>query len=415
MKVPKAALVCVGSELLAGQVNTHQAWLSVRLRRAGFDMVGESSVPDEIPLIAAAFKRSLASADVVIVSGGLGPTFDDVSREAAAKALSRSLTFQPKLWNEILKRFARYKMKVPEENKRQAMVIAGAEVLSNPNGSAPGQRVRTRGKTLVLLPGPPSEMYPMFDRSVLPRLIKDHARGIFPASYSVRLSGVPESTADEKLDPVRARWPKARFTILASGGEVSFHAVSFEKSAAAARASRAELRKEILAAVGTYAHGEADETLEYALGARLKKRGLTLSVAESCTGGLLGGRITAVAGSSAWFNGGIIAYANDVKRLSLNVPSSVLKKHGAVSEQCAAAMALNVRRSLRSDIGVSITGVAGPGGGTKDKPVGLVHIAVSGPGRRASSRRLEINGPREAVRSRAVTAALRLAFDAIEG
>ncbi|MDE2143205.1 MAG: competence/damage-inducible protein A, partial [Elusimicrobia bacterium] len=279
MKVPKAALVCVGSELLAGQVNTHQAWLSVRLRRVGFDMEGESSVPDEIPLIAAAFKRSLDAADAVIVSGGLGPTFDDVSREAAAKALSRGLAFQPELWREILKRFARYKMKVPEENKRQAMVIAGAEVVPNPNGSAPGQRVRFHGKTLVLLPGPPTEMYPMFDRFVLPRLIRDHARGIHPASFSVRLSGVPESTADEKLDPVRARWPKARFTILASGGEVSFHAVLFETSAAAARASRAKLRREILAAVGTYAHGEADETLEYALGARLKRRGLTLSVA----------------------------------------------------------------------------------------------------------------------------------------
>lgn len=413
MKVPRAALVCVGSELLAGQVNTHQAWLSVRLRRAGFDMVGESSVPDEIPRIAAAFKRSLASADVVIVSGGLGPTFDDVSREAAAKALSLGLSFKPALWAEILKRFARYKMKVPEENKRQAMVIAGAEVLPNPNGSAPGQRLRVKGgKTLVLLPGPPAEMYPMFDKSVLPRLIRDHARGIHPAAFSVRLSGVSESAADEKLDCVRARWPKARFTILASGGEVSFHAVSFEASAARARAARSRLRREILAAVGTHAHGEGETSLEAALGARLKKRGLTLSVAESCTGGLLGGRITAVPGSSAWFNGGVIAYENAAKIRVLGVPANTISRRGAVSPECAAAMAGRVRRVLHSDVGISITGVAGPGGGTKEKPVGLVFVAVSGPGRAASALRLEINGPREAVRSRAVTAALRLAFDA---
>ncbi len=413
MKAPKAALVCVGSELLAGQVNTHQAWLSVRLRRAGFEMTGEASVPDDAAVIAAALRRALASADVVIVCGGLGPTFDDLTREAAAKALGRGLTFKPALWAEILKRFARYKMKVPDENKRQAMVLAGASVLDNPNGSAPGQRLRAKGRTMILLPGPPSEMYPMFE-AVLPRLVRDHARGIHSASFSVRLSGVPESIADEKLDPVRARWPKARFTILASGGEVAFHAASSERSPAAAHATRARLRREILAAVGEFAHGEGDVTLEAALGARLKKRGLTLAVAESCTGGLLGRRLTAVPGSSAYFLGGIISYANSVKVRAPRRPGAVLlKKHGAVSAECAAAMARGVRRAVGAGVGVAVTGVAGPGGGTKEKPVGLVYVAVSGPGRAEAVKRLEINGPREAVRGRAVTAALRLAFDAV--
>ena len=414
MKAPKAALVCVGSELLAGQVNTHQAWLSVRLNRAGFEMTGEASVPDDAALIAAALRLALAEADAVIVSGGLGPTFDDVTREAAAKALGRRLVFKPALWTEILKRFARYKMKVPDENKRQAMVLDGAEVLDNPNGSAPGQRLRTKGRTLILLPGPATEMYPMFE-AALPRLARDHSRGIFPASYSVRLSGVPESIADEKLDPVRARWPRARFTILASGGEVSFHAATAERSAAAARAARARLRREILAAVGEYAHGEADVTLEAALGARLRKRGLTLAVAESCTGGLLGGRLTSVPGSSAYFLGGVISYADSVKIRRLGVAPSLLAEHGAVSAECAAALARGARRALGADVGVSITGVAGPGGGTKTKPVGLVFVAVSGPRRAQAVKRLEINGPREAVRSRAVSAALRLAYDAARG
>jgi nicotinamide-nucleotide amidase len=411
VRVPKAALVCVGSELLAGQINTHQAWLSVRLLHAGFEMIGESSVPDDVTLIAAALRLALAEADVVVVSGGLGPTFDDLTREAAAKALGRTLTFEPALWNSILKRFARYRVKVPDENKRQAMVIAGAEVLDNPNGSAPGQRLRAKGgRTLILLPGPPVEMYPMFE-SALPRLARDHARGVFPASFSVRLSGVPESIADERLDPVRARWPKARFTILASGGEVSFHAASPERSPAAARRARARLRRDILAAVGEFAHGEGDVTLEAALGARLKKRGLTLAVAESCTGGLLGSRITSVPGSSAYFLGGIISYANSVKTRRLGVPSRLLAKHGAVSAECAAALARGARRAIAADVGIAITGVAGPDGGTKDKPVGLVFVAVSGPGRARAVKRLEINGPREAVRSRAATAALRLAFD----
>jgi len=413
VKVPKAALVCVGTELLSGQVNTHQAWLSVRLRRAGFDLAGEASVPDELETIRLALTRALESADVVIVCGGLGPTFDDITREAACAALGRELSFDPKLWNGILARFARYKIaNVPEENKRQALRVAGAAILENRNGSAPGQLIRARGRTLVLLPGPPVEMYPMFE-AVLPKLVRLHARGAHPASFSVRLSGVPESVADEKLDAVRARRPKARFTILASGGEVSFHATSPEASAAAARTARAALRREILAAVGEFAHGEGDATLESALGGKLKRRKLTLAVAESCTGGLLGGRLTAVAGSSAYFLGGVIAYANAVKIRELGVPASLLARHGAVSAECAAAMARGVRRALGAGVGVAVTGVAGPGGGTKEKPVGLVFVAVSGPGRAERVRRHEINGPREAVRGRAVTAALRLVFDSV--
>lgn len=411
MKVPKAALVCVGSELLAGQVNTHQAWLSVRLLRAGFELTGEASVPDDVELIADEMRLALKESDVVVVCGGLGPTFDDLTREAAAKALGRQLAFKPALWSVILKRFARYHVKVPDENKRQAMVIEGAEVLDNPNGSAPGQRLRANGRTLVLLPGPSPEMYPMFER-VLPRLVRDHARGVFPAAFTARLSGVPESIADERLDAVRARWPKARFTILASGGEVAFHASSLERSPAAARAARARLRREILAAVGEFAHGEGEDTLESALGARLTKKRLTLAAAESCTGGLLGYRVTSVPGSSAYFLGGIVSYANSVKSRTLGVPPAVLKRYGAVSAECAAAMAQGARRSLGAGIGVAVTGVAGPGGGTKEKPVGLVFVAVSGPGRAVAVKKLEINGPRESVRSRAVTAALRLVFDA---
>lgn len=413
MKVPKAALVCVGTELLSGQVNTHQAWLSVRLRRAGFDMAGEQSVPDELEVIRRALERALRSAEVVIVCGGLGPTFDDITREAACAALGRELSFDPKLWKVILARFARYRIAtVPEENKRQAMRVEGAEILENRNGSAPGQLLRARGRTLVLLPGPPTEMYPMFE-AVLPELARLHARGVHAASFSVRLSGVPESVADERLDPVRARWPQARFTILASGGEVSFHATAVEPSAAKARASRAALRRQILAAVGEFAHGEGDTTLEKALGERLKKKGLTLAVAESCTGGLLGARITSVPGSSSYFVGGILSYANSVKVRQLGVPSKLIARHGAVSKEVAAAMASGVRRLLRTDLGIAITGVAGPGGGTKDKPVGLVYLAVSGPGKAASARKVSINGPRDAVRGRAVTAALRLAFDAV--
>ncbi len=417
LRPPRAYLVCVGSELLAGQLNTHQAWLSVRLRGAGFDVAGESSLPDSVAAIKAAMRRALICADAVIVCGGLGPTFDDLTREAAAAALGRRLRFVPRLWSVIRRRFARYHMAVPEENKRQAEVIDGAEVLSNENGSAPGQRLEFRGadgraKTMILLPGPFTEMAPIFGR-VLPRLASRHARGASAASLSLRLVGVPESVADEKLDTVRALFPAASFTILASGGEVSFHATVRAKKAGEARAELKRLRLAALGAVGKWAYGEGDVTLEAALGARLKKRGLTLGVAESCTGGLLGGRLTSVPGSSAWFKGGVIAYDNSVKTKLLGVGARLLAKHGAVSAECAAAMARGARKAAGADVGIAITGVAGPDGGTKAKPVGLVHVAVSGPGAALLAKRLDIHGPRESVRSRAASAALALLKEAL--
>lgn len=418
VKAPRAYLVCVGSELLAGQVNTHQAWLSVKLRRAGFEVAGESSVPDSVPAIKAAMRRALDGADAVIVCGGLGPTFDDLTREAAAAALGRKLRFEPRLWAVILKRFARYRIAVPEENKRQAEVIMGAAVLANHAGSAPGQRLEFRWKdgrprSMILLPGPYTEMAPIFE-AALPRLAARHARG-GSASFSLRLVGVPESVADEKLDPVRARFPAASYTILASGREVSFHATVRALTPAAARAELARLRRDALSAVGRWCFGEGDETLESALGSRLKKLRLTVAVAESCTGGLLGARLTSVPGSSAWFQGGVIAYANSVKTRGLGVSAAILKKHGAVSAECAAAMAAGARKAAGARLGVAITGVAGPDGGTKEKPVGLVFVAVSGPGKASAVRKLDIHGPRESVRSRAATAALALLKETLDG
>lgn len=418
IRVPRAYLVCVGSELLAGQLNTHQAWLSTRLRRAGFDVAGESSVPDSVAAITAALRRALGAADAVVVCGGLGPTFDDLTREAAAAALGRRIRFDPKLWRVILKRFARYRVAVPEENKRQAEVIDGAEVLANESGSAPGQRLEFRWtdgrpRSLILLPGPYSEMSPIFER-VLPRLASRHARGMGSASFTARLVGVTESVADEKLDPVRALFPSASFTILASGGEVSFHATLRAPTPAAARKELAALRSATLSAVGRWCYGEGDATLEAVVGRTLERRGLTMAVAESCTGGLLGGRLTSVPGSSAWFRGGVVAYDNAVKTKLLGVSARLLGKFGAVSPECAAAMARGARLTTGADVGVAVTGIAGPDGGTKAKPVGLVHVAVSGPGLALRERRLDIHGPREAVRARATGGALALLKETLD-
>ncbi|MDD5302948.1 MAG: nicotinamide-nucleotide amidohydrolase family protein, partial [Elusimicrobia bacterium] len=330
----------------------------------------------------------------------------------------RKLHFVPALWSVILKRFARYHVAVPESNKRQAEVIDGATVLDNESGSAPGLRLEFRWKdgrprSLILLPGPYSEMAPIFER-VLPRLAERHARGMGAASLSLRLVGVAESVADEKLDEVRARFPAASFTILASGGEVSFHATVRARTASSAKAELKRLRLAALDAVGQWAYGEGDASLESTLGPRLKKRGLTLAVAESCTGGLLGARLTSVPGSSAWFRGGVIAYDNSVKTKLLGVRAALLKKHGAVSAECAEAMAKGARKAAGADIGVAITGVAGPDGGTKEKPVGLVFVSVYGPGGARRARRHDIHGPREAVRARAGGAALALLKETLD-
>lgn len=418
LRAPRVYLVCVGSELLAGQLNTHQAWLSVRLRRAGFEVAGESSVPDSVSMIATVLRRALDAADAVVVCGGLGPTFDDLTREAAAAALGRKIRFNPALWKAILKRFAHYHTAVPEQNKRQAQVIAGAEVLGNDAGSAPGQRLEFRWKdgrprSMILLPGPYSEMSPIFER-VLPRLAARHARGQAAAAFTLRLVGVAESVAAEKLDPVIARFPAASFTILASGGEVSFHATVRARTPAGARRESAVLRRAALDAVGRWCYGEGDATLESTLGPRLKKSGLVLGVAESCTGGQLGGRLTAVPGASDWFAGGVIAYDNAVKIRALGVSAALIRRHGAVSEECALSMAEGVRDAVGATVGVAITGVAGPGGGTKEKPVGRVYIAVAGPGRAKRARRHDFHGPREAVRARACGAALALLKETLD-
>ncbi|MCM2303881.1 MAG: nicotinamide-nucleotide amidohydrolase family protein, partial [Elusimicrobia bacterium] len=220
--------------------------------------------------------------------------------------------------------------------------------------------------------------------------------------------------AAEALDPVRARFPGASFTILASGGEVSFHATARAARKAAAETELAALKAATLAAAGRWAYGEGDDTLESVLGARLKRARLSVAVAESCTGGLLGGRLTSVPGSSAWFRGGVIAYDNAVKTKLLGVSAALIGKRGAVSEECAKAMAAGARKAVGADIGVSITGVAGPDGGTKDKPVGRVHIAVSGPGALERAKRLDILGPRDAVRARAAGGALALLKETLD-
>lgn len=407
----RVELLCVGSELLAGQVNTHQSYLCLALRAAGFEISLESSLPDDTQALAAQVRRALQSCDVLLISGGLGPTFDDVTREAVALALGRRLLYRSDLYAGIKKKLARYALAVPRENERQAFVIQGAEVIGNRTGSAPGQMLTLPRagwpQTIVMLPGPFSELSPMFEQDVLPRLKRTYAAGAHTASLSLHLCGIPESSVDEALKPVTSQaGPELSFTILAGPGQVDFHARARARSARRAHALIDSVRRSAYRRVGPFIFGEGNDSLESLVGGELLRRGLTLSLAESCTAGMTGARLTAVAGSSGYFKGGVLSYSDDVKTEVLGVRRETLGKYGAVSGPCAAEMAAGARRLARAAIGLAITGVAGPGGGTAKKPVGLVWIAVDGPGRRKKAWRLLLSGGRGIVRQRAVTAAL---------
>ena len=406
-------LICVGTELLGDHVNTHEAYIGRTLRERGLSLSRAVTMPDDEKPLRRAVAESLRRCDVLITSGGLGPTFDDLTREAVAGALGRKLVFKPALWREIEAKLTRRHMPVPEENKRQAYAIDGAKILKNARGSAPGQLVRRARagrppQLIALLPGPYSELSPIFEERLLPVVLREHARGLHARSAVFRLSGVTESFADEKLSALTSRPPEgASFTILAGGGQVDFHARVVDGDARRAERTLEYIRARVRQAVGAHLFGEGDASLESAIGAALAERGWTLAVAESCTGGGLGQKITSVPGSSKYFRGGVIAYANELKRSLLGVSARTLARHGAVSAECAREMARGARRACGATLGLSITGIAGPAGGSDGKPVGLVHVGVAGPGEGdCFSRELRLGSERGTIRARSAAAAL---------
>jgi nicotinamide-nucleotide amidase len=406
-------VICVGSELLETHVNTHERYVGRRLRDSGLRLSRGTTVPDDEKSLRGAVAESLARCDALIVCGGLGPTFDDVTREAVAAALGRGLVYKPSLFAVIERKLSRHRMAIPERNKRQAFVIEGARALSNGVGSAPGQLLTLprRGKTpqtIALLPGPYAELSPIFERQVLPLLKKTYARGRHVLTEVFRLQGMAESVADEKLAGL-TRAPEAgvSYTILAGTGQVDFHVAVEAGSAEKAAATLERVRSRVTKAVGAHVFGTGDASLESAVGAALLDRGWTIAVAESCTGGGIGERLTGVAGSSRYFLGGVIAYDNAVKVKLLGVSPRTLSAAGAVSAECAREMAEGVRRATGATVGLSVTGIAGPGGGTADKPVGLVYIGLAGPGAgEREERELRLGCGRAAVRQRAAAAAL---------
>jgi nicotinamide-nucleotide amidase len=399
----KAAILSIGDELILGQTqDTNARWLGARLADRGVPCVQFRVVPDDLAAQAAALRELAAVAQVVIVTGGLGPTDDDLTREALRVAMgdANPLVLDAPSLEALDRWFTHRGRSMPDINRRQAMRPSGAECLRNDFGTAPGLRGTVGGATIVCLPGPPREMEPMFDQFVLPLLPKQAM-----TTGVVHAFGQGESFLAERLGDRMHRDRNPLVGTTASGSVVSAR-VRGRDAAAEPAAMQTELAA-IEALWKPFAFGRGTTTLAGALGAALRERGLTMALAESCTGGLAGSLVTAESGSSAWFMGGLMTYANEAKRDLCGVPEALIAEHGAVSAPVAAALARGARERLRADWAASITGVAGPNGGSDAKPVGTVYIGVSGPDFE-SVRRFRYPGERAIVRDRAAKTALVL-------
>lgn len=401
-----AEIISVGTELLLGQtVDTNSAFLSKTLAALGIDLYRRATVGDNEGRLVAVIVEAAARADVILTIGGLGPTQDDLTKEAVARAFDDELILDTAAAEHLRALFARRGVTMPENNLRQAMIFRSGRGIPNPNGTAPGAVLEKGGKLVFCLPGPPREFIPMVESAVIPVLIErlGGERSVL-RSRVMRTIGIGESAMEERVSDLLAGTNPSVGT-LAHVGEAHLRLTARAASEEAALALIEPVEREIRARLGVHVYGVDDTTLEQAVLGLLKERGETLAVAESCTGGLLGGRLTNVPGSSSVFLGGIISYSNAAKQALLGMPEAMLAEHGAVSAPVAEAMARGARERLGADIGVAVTGVAGPEGGTPEKPVGLVYLGLSD-GRGERSQRFLFMGGRADVRARSILTAL---------
>jgi competence/damage-inducible protein CinA-like protein len=402
-----AEIIAIGSELLApDRTDTNSLWLTEKLNRLGIEVKLKTIVGDDDSRLEEAIKDATRRSKVVITTGGLGPTEDDITRKVTARALGRRLLLDENVLAEIRQRFQAFGVTMPERNSRQAMVIEDAEVLPNPNGTAPGLFIDHNGTAIVLLPGPPREMHPMFENHVSERLSR-RAGSLKVVRRMMRVAGMGESAVDEKIAPVYTQYENPQTTILFNQSEIEIHLTARGRTEKEAEVLLDRLSEQIEERLGNAVFSFAGETMEEVVGLKLSVGRYTLSVAESCTGGLLAQRITEVPGSSKYFIEGVVAYANEAKIKTLGVEPILLLEHGAVSAPVAEAMAEGIRKRSGTDFGLSITGIAGPDGGTEEKPVGLVFIALADD-TKTEHRKLKLPGDRHLIRWRASQAALDL-------
>jgi len=401
----KAEIIAVGSEMLTpDKIDTNSLFLTEELNKLGIEIVRKTVVGDDRALLLEAFRDAVNRVPLTIASGGLGPTEDDLTRETVAELLGRKLVRNDAIVRAIEARFRSFGRVMPDTNVRQAMVPEGAEPLDNPRGTAPGLWLEDRDRTIALLPGPPRELKPMFREQVLPRLQR-RISSVRMYHRELRVTGLGESHVDSLAGPIYTRYPEVQTTVLASPGEVQIHLRAWTADSAHAAALFADIERGLDLALTDRIFSRDSSPLEEVVAQELLKQNATIASAESCTGGLFAERLTTIAGSSAYFLGGVVCYSNEMKTAWADVPPEVIATKGAVSSEVAIALADGIRRCVGSTLGVGITGIAGPGGGSEEKPVGTVHIALaSATGMR--ERALRFPGDREMIRMQASQAAL---------
>jgi nicotinamide-nucleotide amidase len=397
----RATILAVGTELLTPtRIDTNSLAITDALNGVGIDVVSKAIVGDDRAELGALVRHALARVDLLVVTGGLGPTDDDVTREVVATELGLALQEDPVIAETIRRRFESRGMRMPAINRRQAMVPRGASTLQNPHGTAPGLWIEHDGRLIVLLPGPPREMKPMLDEIVAGRLRRSSGGAVVKRKV-VKIAGRTESRVEELTQPVYSGWRHAETpidsTILASPGQIELHLSARGADERRLDAALGHAVAAIRGVLGADVFSDDGRSLEEVVGALLRERGWRVSVGESCTGGLATSRLTDVPGASDYVERGIVAYSNAAKRDLLGVPDALIAEHGAVSEPVAEAMATGARDRAGVEVGVGITGIAGPTGGSEAKPVGTVCIAVAAGG--TVTRTFRFPGNRELVKA----------------
>lgn len=400
-----AEIIAIGSELLTpSKTDTNSLWLTEKLNDIGVAVRLKTVVGDDERRLEEVIRNAVSRSDIVITTGGLGPTEDDITRKTSAKALDRELVFKEELVNELRKKFRAFGKEMPERNIRQAFVIKGAKVLPNPHGTAVGMLTEIGAKFLVVLPGPPRELKPMFVDFILPRLTKI-AGEFFVRRKSLKVSGMGESLVDELIAPIYTKYENPQTTILFNKSEVEIQLTAQGKTKKEADSTISNLADQIVKKLGRAVFTANGETMEEVISKILLERNETLAIAESCTGGLISQRLTDVPGSSRYFVESAVTYANEAKINMLGVPEKLIEEFGAVSGEVAESMAKGVRKLAKTDYAASVTGIAGPGGGTDTKPVGTVFLGYAD-SKETCSKKIKLPGDRHLIRWRSSQAAL---------
>jgi nicotinamide-nucleotide amidase len=401
----KAEIIAVGSELLTpDRLDTNSLFLTEELNKLGIEVLRKTIVGDNPVELTDTFAGALKRVELVISCGGLGPTADDLTRETVADLLGRRLQRDERILHAIEARFRSFRREMPEINARQAMVPEGAEAMDNPRGTAPGLWIEHGDRIIVLLPGPPKEMRGLFETAVAPRLAQ-RATGLRLFHRELRVTGLGESHVEQRIAPIYKRYGDVQTTVLSAPGEVQVHLRLWSDQPDQANKTLDEIERGFDIALTDRIFSRDGQALHEVVARELTLNNTTIAVAESCTGGLLSQRLTSIAGSSSFFLGGVVCYSNERKTAWADVPPELIATKGAVSPEVAVALADGIRRRVGSALGLGVTGIAGPGGGSEEKPVGTVHIALSHTAG-VVERGLTVPGDRDAIRWQASQVAL---------